>query len=64
MRMLTFPLLILAATLLQAGQSGTAQETTVRGQIVSTDNPPAGIARVAHYAGRRWREDAVIRPLG
>ena len=46
MRTLTFWIVVLAAAVLQAAQSGTTQETTVRGQIVSADEPPAGIARV------------------
>ena len=43
MRILICLVLILAATLLPEAQSGTVQEATVRGQIVSTDDPPVGI---------------------
>ena len=46
MRILICLVLILAATLLPEAQSGTVQEATVRGQIVSTDDPPVGIPRV------------------
>lgn len=45
MRILTL-LTVVLATAMPAAQPGNAQETTVHGQIVSTDDPPVGIARV------------------
>lgn len=46
MRILTFWIGVLAVAVLPAAQSSNVQEATVRGQIVSADDPPAGIARV------------------